>query len=70
MSALLTTTMTSMAGCIKALEAAGLRHQVKVMVGGAPVTEAFAATIGADGFARDAGVAVRMAKSLLMAGGD
>jgi len=65
MSALLTTTMPAMQGTIEALIDAGLRGQVKVMVGGAPVTEAYADQIGADGYAPDAGAAVRKAKQLL-----
>ena len=64
MSALLTTTMPSMGNTIKALEEAGVREQVKVMVGGAPVTEDFARRIGADGYSPDASSAVRLAKSL------
>jgi 5-methyltetrahydrofolate--homocysteine methyltransferase len=64
MSALLTTTMPSMSGTVKALVEAGVRDQVKVMIGGAPVTDAFAKQIGADGYAPDASSAVRMAKSL------
>lgn len=65
MSALLTTTMTTMKTTIDALNEAGLRDQVKVMVGGAPVTEAFAKEIGADGSAPDAGQAAKLAKSLM-----
>lgn len=65
MSALLTTTMPAMQGTIEALIGAGLRGQVKVMIGGAPVTEAYADQIGADGYAPDAGAAVRKAKQLL-----
>jgi len=65
MSALLTTTMPSMSATIKALEEAGVREKVKVMIGGAPVTDAFAKQIGADGFSPDASAAVRLAKSLL-----
>ena len=65
MSALLTTTMPNMQATIKALENAGLRSQVKVIVGGAPLTEKFAQQIGADGFAPDAGRAVALAKSLM-----
>ena len=57
LSALLTTTMVNMKGIIAALKAAGL--PVKVMIGGAPVTEAFAREIGADGYAPDAGGAVQ-----------
>ena len=64
MSALLTTTMPSMGTTVKALLEAGVRDQVKVMIGGAPVTDAFAKQIGADGYAPDASSAVRMAKSL------
>jgi 5-methyltetrahydrofolate--homocysteine methyltransferase len=65
MSALLTTTMPNMQNTIKALTDAGLRSKVQVMVGGAPVTEAYAKQIGADGHAPDASAAVRKAKELL-----
>ncbi|OIO91511.1 MAG: methyltransferase [Anaerolineae bacterium CG2_30_64_16] len=65
MSALLTTTMPSMSATIKALEEAGMRDKVKIMIGGAPVTDGFAKQIGADGFSPDASSAVRLAKSLL-----
>lgn len=65
MSALLTTTMGSMKTTVEALQAAGLRQDVKVMVGGAPVTDSYAASIGADGYAPDASRAVALAKSLL-----
>ncbi len=65
MSALLTTTMPSMSSTIKALQEAGLRDQVKVMIGGAPVTDAFAKQIGADGYSPDASSAVRLAKALV-----
>ena len=65
MSALLTTTMPSMATTIKAIESAGLRNQVKVIVGGAPLTDQYSKSIGADGFGQDASSAVRLAKSLL-----
>lgn len=65
LSALLTTTMPSMEMTIKAIESAGLRNQVKVMIGGAPVTAAYSAQIGADGFAPDASQAVTLAKSLI-----
>jgi 5-methyltetrahydrofolate--homocysteine methyltransferase len=65
MSALLTTTMPNMKTTVDALKAAGLRDQVKIMIGGAPVTEAYARQIGADGFAPDASRAVRVAQSLL-----
>jgi 5-methyltetrahydrofolate--homocysteine methyltransferase len=62
MSALLTTTMRVMEHTIKALEEAGLRDRVKVMVGGAPVTQAFADQIGADGYASNAASATDLAK--------
>lgn len=65
LSALLTTTMPNMKQTIEALQQAGLRQQVKVMVGGAPVTEIFARQIGADGYAPDASRAVALAKSLV-----
>ncbi|MBN1202770.1 MAG: corrinoid protein [Anaerolineae bacterium] len=65
MSALLTTTMPNMKATIEALEAAGLRDQVQVMVGGAPVTQAYADDIGADGYSPDASSAVRKAQALL-----
>ena len=65
MSALLTTTMTYMKEVIAALEAAGLRDKVKVMVGGAPVTQDFADEIGADGYSDNANAAVAVAKQLL-----
>jgi len=65
MSALLTTTMPSMTATMEALTEAGLRDQVKVLVGGAPVTQAFADKVGADGFAPDASSAARKAKELL-----
>ena len=65
MSALLTTTMPSMELTMKALRDANLRDQVKVIVGGAPLTDEFAKEIGADGFAPDASKAVGIAKSLL-----
>ena len=64
-SALLTTTMPNMEVTIKALEAAGLRQEVKVMIGGAPITEEFARKIGADGFGGDASMAVKLARSLI-----
>jgi 5-methyltetrahydrofolate--homocysteine methyltransferase len=62
MSALLTTTMRSMGDTVKALEEAGLRDQVKVMIGGAPVTQSFADDIGADGYAANAASAADLAK--------
>jgi 5-methyltetrahydrofolate--homocysteine methyltransferase len=65
MSALLTTTMQSMKSTLEALEDLGVRGQVKVIIGGAPVTEAFAREIGADGYAPDASRAAALAKSLL-----
>lgn len=65
MSALLTTTMQNMKSTLEALEDLGVRNQVKVMVGGAPVTDLFAKEIGADGYAPDASRAVTLAKSLL-----
>ena len=65
MSALLTTTMPNMRTTVEALKAAGLRDQVKVMVGGAPVTEGWAREIGADGYAPDASRAVALARSLV-----
>ncbi len=65
MSALLTTTMTAIPDTIEALTEAGLRDQVKVIIGGAPITQKFADEVGADGFAPDAGSATRVAKTLL-----
>ncbi|MGD8707037.1 MAG: corrinoid protein [Syntrophobacterales bacterium] len=65
MSALLSTTMPAMSDTIKALQEAGIRDKVKVMVGGAPVTENFALEIKADSYASDAGSAVMEAKKLL-----
>ena len=65
MSALLTTTMPYMKEVIDALEQAGIRQQVKVMVGGAPVTQGFADEIGADGYSDNANSAVTVAKQLL-----
>lgn len=65
MSALITTTMQNMRLVIEALKKSGYRQQVKVLVGGAPLTEAFAQQIGADGYAPDASRAVSMAKLLL-----
>ena len=61
MSALLTTTMANMPNTIKAFEDAGLRNTVKIMVGGAPVTEDYAKKIGADGYAPDASQAAKVA---------
>jgi 5-methyltetrahydrofolate--homocysteine methyltransferase len=65
MSALLTTTMRNIVTTIKALEDSGLRNQVKIMIGGAPVTEEFAHDVGADGYASDASRAVAVAKQLV-----
>jgi 5-methyltetrahydrofolate--homocysteine methyltransferase len=65
LSALLTTTMPSMKNTIEALITAGLRAQVKVMIGGAPITQDYANQIGADGFSPDASRAVATAKSLI-----
>jgi 5-methyltetrahydrofolate--homocysteine methyltransferase len=65
MSALLTTTMPGMKTTVDALVEAGVRDQVKVIVGGAPVTEAYAAKIGADGFAADASRATTLATKLV-----
>jgi len=65
MSALLTTTMREMKNTIQAIEWAGLKNQVKTIVGGAPLTEKFAKEIGADGYAPDAASAVDMVKSLI-----
>ena len=62
-SALLTTTMSVMAEVVKAAEAAGIRDQVKIMVGGAPVTEAFCQQIGADAYTADAASAADKAVS-------
>jgi 5-methyltetrahydrofolate--homocysteine methyltransferase len=65
MSALLTTTMPNMKTTIDALEAAGVRDKVKVIIGGAPITDAYAKQIGADGYASDASRAVSLAKALM-----
>lgn len=65
LSALLTTTMPMMKTTIETLSKNGLRDKVKVMIGGAPVTQDFADQIGADGYAHDAGSATRLAKALL-----
>jgi 5-methyltetrahydrofolate--homocysteine methyltransferase len=67
MSALLTTTMRTMESTIKALEEAGLRDKVKVMVGGAPVTKDFAEKIGADAYASNAAAAAEMATKFVSA---
>ncbi|MEJ5368665.1 MAG: corrinoid protein [Bryobacteraceae bacterium] len=68
LSALLTVTMPSMRKTIEALEKAGMRQQVKVMVGGAPVTAQFAAEIGADGYGENATAAVALARRFAQAG--
>lgn len=65
MSALLTTTMGSMKDVIEATEEAGIRDKVKIMIGGAPVTQEFADKIKADGYAKDAGSAIHKAMELL-----
>jgi len=65
MSALLTTTMSSMEATVQALKNAGLRDKVKIFIGGAPVTQEYANKIGADGFAADASSATRVARQLL-----
>jgi 5-methyltetrahydrofolate--homocysteine methyltransferase len=65
-SALLTTTMPGMKNVIHRLEAEGLRDQVKVIIGGAPVTDKYALEIGADGFAPDAASAASLAKQLIL----
>ena len=68
MSAMLTTTMRAMGHTIKAIEEAGLRDQVKVMVGGAPVDKEFAATINADGYGSNAPGGADLAKQLVGVG--
>lgn len=68
MSALLTTTMVNMKETVEAFEAAGIRDQVKIIVGGAPVTQNYCDEIKADGYAPDAGRAVNVAKELLGVG--
>ncbi len=65
LSALLTTTMPGMKDIIEAFAKAGMRSQVKVMIGGAPVTDAYAKQIGADAYAADASSAARVAKTLI-----
>jgi len=69
MSALLTTTMVNMAKVIKALEQAGLRDKVKIIVGGAPLTEEYAKQIGADAYGRDAVEGVNICKKWVSRGG-
>ena len=65
LSALLTTTMPMMKATVAAVKASGIRDNLKIMVGGAPVTKEYAGEIGADGYADDAGSAVKMAKRLI-----
>lgn len=65
MSALLTTTMANMLKTLEALQAAGVRERVKVVIGGAPVTDAYARKIGADAYAADASVATRIVRQLI-----
>ena len=65
LSSLLTTTLPASKATIEAVVAAGIRDKVKIMVGGAPVTQEFADEIGADGYAEDAASAAELAKSLL-----
>lgn len=67
LSALLTTTMPMMTQTVEAIVESGIRDEVKILVGGAPVTQAFADEIGADGFAADAGSASKLAKTLVAA---
>jgi 5-methyltetrahydrofolate--homocysteine methyltransferase len=67
MSALLTTTMTNMQLAIEAITEAGLRDQVRIVVGGAPITKSYADEIGADRYAEDASSAVRLVKEVLAA---
>ena len=65
MSALLTTTMPKMGETINAIKEAGIRDQVKILVGGAPITSSFAEEIGADGYASNAASAVEKGKELV-----
>jgi len=65
LSALLTTTMPSIKDTIEALNAAGMRDKVKVMIGGAPVTQSYADEVGADGYSSDAASAADLAKELI-----
>jgi 5-methyltetrahydrofolate--homocysteine methyltransferase len=67
LSALLTTTMPEMKKVIEELTERGLRDQLKIIVGGAPVDEAFADKIGADGYGKDAAEAVSLAKKMAAA---
>ena len=65
LSALLTTTMPAMKDVIEAIDDANLRDQVKIIVGGAPITQGYANSIGADGYSSDAGGAVKAVRQLL-----
>jgi 5-methyltetrahydrofolate--homocysteine methyltransferase len=65
LSALLTTTMPSMKATVEALQESGLHGKIKVMIGGAPVTQKYADEIGADGYARDAAGAARLVEQLI-----
>jgi 5-methyltetrahydrofolate--homocysteine methyltransferase len=65
LSALLTTTMPSMKATVEAVQEAGLKGKVKVIIGGAPVTQKYADEIGADGYGRDAAAAANLVKKLL-----
>lgn len=67
LSALLTTTMNYMKEVVQALEQSGIRQDVKIMIGGAPVTESFALQIGADGYSDNANAAVTLARSFIPA---
>jgi 5-methyltetrahydrofolate--homocysteine methyltransferase len=67
MSALLTTTMTNMIEVVDAIVAAGLRDRVRIIVGGAPITDEYTAAIGADGYAKDAPGAVRLVENAIAA---
>lgn len=70
LSALLTTTMTGMEEVIRGLEKAGMRDRVRVIIGGAPITQAYADEIGADGYAPDAAVSVDLVRRLLGSAGN
>ena len=59
--------MTNMQGTIEAIKEAGLRDQVRIIIGGAPITKSYADEIGADGYAEDASSAVRLVKEVLAA---
>jgi len=65
LSALLTTTMPSMKATVEALQESGMQGQIKIMIGGAPVTQKYADEIGADGYARDAAGAARLVAELI-----